>query len=97
MARLLRMAGLLAIAVWAILLVAGEKLDAKELARGTLLPAVGLALLAAGVVLGLLGRAGRALGGGRCARCRRPVRQGELYCGEHFRQSIDNIRDTQRK
>jgi len=97
MGKHLRNIGLVLIAAWAVLLLVIEKQGLERFAWMPTLMGAGIVLTVGGVVLQVLGRAGRAVGRARCPRCRRPVQSGEVYCPEHFRQALDRIKDSQER
>ena len=97
MAAILRAVGIVVVAVWLILLFAREQFGSESVPVTTSLLGVGLALIAAGIALGFFGRARQAVARSRCARCGTTIPRGAVYCREHFRDSIDKMRDSQRK
>jgi len=97
MAAILRAAGIVVIAAWLVLLFAREKFGPESVPVTNSVLGVGLALLAAGIALGFLGRARQAVARSRCARCGTSIPRGEVYCRQHFRDTIDKMRDSQRK
>ena len=95
MNQLLRGFGLMLILGGAVLLLVGEKLGEPMPVPPVTLMSLGALAFGAGIVLGILGRAGRAVIRRHCPRCARVVASGEVYCTEHFREAIDRIRDSQ--
>ena len=93
MGRTLRAIGLLAIAIWAVLLLVGEFLGWESPRRSLPVLFLGVALMIGGILLDIVSRAGRVIRRPRCARCSRPVQKGETYCPDHFRDAINRIRD----
>jgi hypothetical protein len=63
-----------------------EYLTASVLQRAG---AVGLALIAVGAVLEMLGTAAHKVKRSHCATCRRPIPPGEIYCREHLRRVLE--------
>ena len=49
-----------------------------------------------GLAFAVLGRLGGVFRGAACARCRRPVARGQIYCADHLKASIDEARDELR-
>jgi hypothetical protein len=97
MAAILRAVGIVVVAAWLVLLFAREKFGAEAVPVTTSLLGVGLALTAAGIALGFFGRARQAVARSRCARCGTAIPRGDVYCRQHFRDTIDKMRDSQRK
>ena len=93
---LIRFGGLIVVldlvylAVWEM--YAGGVDDA--LFRTTLM--VGVACIAGGVVLWIVGRATARSVGRTCPRCRRRVPHGRIYCDEHRSETINQYRDRER-
>lgn len=62
-----------------------------DIARYGIATGVGAFLL--GLVLGALGKAGGVVRRSRCARCKRPVRKGAIYCPDHLQEALREARD----
>lgn len=56
-----------------------------------------LACLTAGFLLRVIAPMGRRFRGSRCARCSRPTEPGHLYCHDHMKKAIDELRDQTRQ
>ena len=97
MAGILRAVGIVVVAAWLVLLFAKEKFGSEAVPVTTSLLGIGLALVAAGIALGFFGRARQAVARSRCARCGTAIPRGDVYCRQHFRDTIDSMRDSQRK
>jgi hypothetical protein len=95
MGAFLRNLGLLASGVWAAMLLLGEKIDHPIFDHKSSVLAAGVLMLVAGIVLGFLDRARGAVVRRHCARCHRTVARGEVYCTEHFRETVNQARDAQ--
>jgi hypothetical protein len=54
---------------------------------------LGASLVALGIALGALGRAGRRVLPSRCARCGVTVQRGQVYCADHLKLAVDEARD----
>ena len=50
-----------------------------------------------GSVVWLAGRAAAGVSSRSCARCRRKVARGRVYCDDHFQESINEYRDQERQ
>ena len=92
----LRNLGIVLIAAWAVMLVALEYLGKERVAWHLQLFSAGLVLVLVGFLLQLLGRARGAVVRRRCVRCHRRVMTGQVYCSDHFHESVDQARDSQR-
>jgi len=55
--------------------------------------AVGAGCLVVGFLLGFLTKTGGLLTVRRCARCRRRVRKGQIYCPDHLSDALREARD----
>lgn len=55
-----------------------------------------LACVAVTVVLRAVGPLVRSVRGARCARCGAPAARGGVYCLDHTKQALDEIRDRTR-
>ena len=97
MAAILRTVGIVVVAAWLALLLAKEKFGPEAVPVTNMLLGIGLALIAAGIALGFFGRARAAVARSRCTRCGTPIPRGDVYCRQHFRDTIDHMRDTLRK
>lgn len=53
-------------------------------------------LIAAGLVLPVLGGAAGAVAGKRCARCGKRVEKNQLYCRDHQKAALEELRDRQK-
>ena len=53
--------------------------------------------IAGGGLAWLVGRAAAGIAGRTCARCRRRVARGRIYCEDHFQETIDRYRDQERQ
>jgi hypothetical protein len=95
MATTLRSLGLTLIGAWAIFLLLAQMRGWEKSHWDRTLFGAGLSLLLGGVVLGVLGRAHRAVRRSRCVRCRQPVQSGQVYCPRHFRESVEAAQDQQ--
>ena len=95
MGAFLRNLGLLAAAAWAAMLLLGEKIDHPIFEQKNSVLAAGVLMLGVGVVVGFLDRARAAVVRRRCTRCHRAVAPGEVYCTEHFRETVNRARDAQ--
>ena len=49
-----------------------------------------------GILIQFLRRARSAVVRRRCVRCHRRVMQGQVYCADHFHESVDQAREEQR-
>ena len=56
-----------------------------------------LACLAAGVLLRVVSPMRRAFRGSRCARCGHPTEPGHLYCHDHMKETMEELRDQSRE
>ena len=95
MGKHIRNLGLVVLAGWAVMLLLIEYHDLERFTQMPALATAGMAMVVGGVVLQVLGRAGRAVARTRCVRCRQPIAAGDVYCPEHFHQAIDRIKDEQ--
>lgn len=55
--------------------------------------AAGAGLIVLGFALASMGKVGGAVRRSRCARCRRPVRKGAIYCPDHLKEALQEARD----
>lgn len=95
---LLRTLGLLALVGGLLWMVVAE-LVLRE-SRGEqvrLLLVIGVLLLAASLVLSLMGRVSARVAGRRCRRCSKPVQHGHLYCSDHLKEAVNEFRDHHRQ
>jgi hypothetical protein len=92
----LRNLGILVIAGWAVMLLALEYMGEERFPWHLQLFSVGLVLILLGILLQVLGRARGAVVRRRCVRCHRPVMTGQVYCADHFQESVAQARDSQR-
>lgn len=97
--RTLRYIGLavLACALWAML--AGERGWVESATAEMWLPAllwVGIACVAAGIGHSLLAPVLRRLRRGRCQRCGAPIEQGQTYCLDHLKATLNEYQDHMR-
>jgi hypothetical protein len=96
MGSLLRNLGIATIAAWAVMLLALEYMGKERFAWHLQMFSVGLVLVFLGILIQFLGRARSAVIRRRCVRCRRGVMQGQVYCADHFHESVDEAREQQR-
>lgn len=96
MGSVLRNLGITTIAVWAVMLLALEYLGKERFAWHLKMFSAGLVLVLLGFVLQLLGRARSAMVRRRCVRCRHRVMSGQVYCADHFQESVNEAREEQR-
>lgn len=97
MGQIFRLLGLLSILGGIVLLLVKEKVQANVPVAPTTLMVAGAAAFVVGIVFDVISRARAAVVRRKCARCSRPVEPGEVYCTEHFRESIDRYRDSQKQ
>lgn len=97
MSKLLSTLGLVVIAGWVLLLLARERFGRETVTIPPHLLEIGLALVAAGLLLGFVLRARGVVARPRCGRCGKPIARGETYCAQHFRETVDKMRDASRK
>jgi len=97
MGSLLRSLGIVTIAAWAVMLVALEYLERDRFSWHLQMFSVGLVLVLLGFLIQFLGRARGAIVRRRCVRCHRRVMQGQIYCADHFHESVDQAREEQRR
>ena len=95
MGKHVRNIGLVLIATWAVLLLVIEYHGLRMSPHMPTIASAGSVMVVGGILLQLLGRAGRAVKRPHCARCRQPIQRGETYCPEHFHEAIDRIKDGQ--
>lgn len=57
---------------------------------------LGLACVAGGLILRTLHPVGRMLREGHCARCGRRVDRGQIYCRDHMKKALEEVRDQVR-
>lgn len=98
--RTLRYIGLtvLACALWAML--AGERGWVESTTVATWLPTllrVGIVCVAAGIGHALLAPVLRRLRRGRCQRCGAPIEQGQTYCLDHLKATLNEYQDHMRE
>ena len=96
MGSLLRNLGIGTIAAWAVMLLVLEYMGKERFAWHLKMFSVGLVLIFLGILLQFLGRAKSAVVRRRCVRCHRGVMQGQVYCADHFHESVDQAREKQR-
>lgn len=53
--------------------------------------------MAGGLLLRAISPMERRLRGARCARCGNPTEPGHLYCRDHMKQTLDELRDQTRE
>jgi len=72
---------------------------ADDLAEPWVMPGlwIGAVLLGAGLILRILSPVGRRMRAVRCVRCGAPIEQGQTYCADHLRETLDEYRDRQRE
>jgi hypothetical protein len=97
MSSFLRNLGIGTVAGWAVMLLALEYMGKERFAWHLQMFSVGLVLILLGILIQFLGRARGAVVRRRCARCHRRVTQGQVYCADHFHQSVDQAREEQRR
>ena len=64
---------------------------------GPLALKLSLGCLTGGVLLRMILPVGRKLRGSRCARCDHPTEPGHLYCRDHMKKAMDELRDQTRE
>ncbi len=96
MGSLLRNLGVTIIAAWAVMLLVLEYMGEERFAWHLQMFSVGLALVLLGILIQFLGRAQSAVIRRRCVRCGHRVMQGQVYCADHFHESVDQAREKQR-
>ena len=64
---------------------------------GPLALKLSLGCLTGGVLLHMILPVGRKLRGSRCARCDHPTEPGHLYCRDHMKKAMDELRDQTRE
>ncbi len=96
MGSLLRNLGIATIAAWAVMLLGLEYMGKERVAWHLQMFSVGLVLVFLGILIQFLGRARSAVIRRRCVRCHRRVMQGQVYCADHFHESVDQAREEQR-
>jgi preprotein translocase subunit SecY len=57
----------------------------------------GVLMLAVSLVLSIMGRVSAKVAGKRCRRCNKPVQHGHLYCSDHLKEMVNEVRDHQRR
>jgi len=95
---LLRTLGVLAIAGGLLWMVIGELVLHRSSGgpvRFMLL--AGVIILAASLVLSIMGRVSAKVASGRCRRCGKPVQTGRVYCSDHFKETVNEYRDHHRR
>jgi len=95
MGTFLRNLGIAIIAAWAVMLLVLEYMGKERFAWHLQMFSVGLVLVFLGILVQFLGRARGAVVRRRCVRCHRRVMQGQVYCSDHFHESVDKARDEQ--
>lgn len=99
MAAFFRLVGFLflAVAVWLLLAgIAGWAEEGTLDALATRAGFAGAAALAAGIMIGILGRVTRPLQRSHCARCGARTERGQFYCLDHLRATVNEARDESR-
>jgi hypothetical protein len=96
MGSFLRNLGIATIAGWAVMLLALEYMGKERFAWHLQMFSVGLVMTLLGIVIQIMGRARGAVVRRRCVRCHRLVMQGQVYCADHFHESVDQAREKQR-
>ena len=96
MGSLLRNLGVTIIAAWAVMLLVLEYMGEERFAWHLQMFSVGLVLVFLGILIQFLGRARGAVVRRRCVRCHHRVMQGQVYCADHFHESVDQAREEQR-
>ena|SRR5437867_318712 len=97
MPRLLSTLGLVVVAGWLVLLLAREKLGHDVVPVPPHMLEVGLGIVALGLILAVVSRARGVVARSHCVRCGKPIAKGETYCSQHFRESVNEARDAERK
>ena len=96
MGSFLRNLGIAVIAGWAVMLLALEYMGKERFAWHLRMFSVGLVMVFLGIVIQFMARARGAVVRRRCVRCHRRVMQGQVYCADHFHESVDQAREKQR-
>lgn len=97
MGSFLRNLGIGIIAAWAIMLLALEYMEKERFPWHLQMFSVGLVLTFLGILIRFVGRARGAVIRRSCVRCHRRVMQGQVYCSDHFHESVDQAREAQRQ
>jgi hypothetical protein len=94
---LIRLGGLI-IVLDLVYLAIGEVLEEVEVDDASFRTALtaGVACIAGGLILWLVGRATARAAGRTCPRCRRRVAHGRIYCDQHRSEAINQYRDRER-
>ena len=95
---LFRTLGILAVAAGFLWMVIAE-LILKESRGGEVrfLLLFGVALLVLSLLLSTVGKVTAKVVGRRCPRCSRPVQHGHVYCADHRKETVNQIRDYQQR
>jgi hypothetical protein len=97
MGTFLRNLGIATIAAWAVMLLALEYMGKERFPWHLQVFSAGLVMILLGILLQVMGRAQGAVVRRRCVRCGQRVMQGQIYCSDHFHESVDEARDEQRR
>lgn len=96
MTRSLRTLGILAVAAGLLwMVIDGLVLEESRGREVRLLLLVGVVLLGLSLILAAVGRVTAKVAGRRCPRCGRPVQHGHVYCADHRKEAVNQIRDHQ--
>jgi hypothetical protein len=97
MGGLVRNLGIGVIAAWLVMLVALEYTGMERFPWHLKMFSAGLVLTLLGLLIQFVGRARGAVARRRCVRCHKYVLLGQVYCADHFHESVDQARDEQRR
>ena len=102
MARSLRSFGFLLLAAVAALAMISQMIELpfiKEfltVGNTTAVAFLAGAMIAAGIVLPILSGAAGTVAGKRCARCSKRVEKNQMYCHDHQKAALEEMRDHQK-